>query len=83
MPPKAPLAGADFATTTGPDGIALFETAADLIRLQPGPFDYATDNYTKDTLIYLEQIAYLAKALPSLAPAPVPLPLAGLWAPPA
>jgi hypothetical protein len=64
LAPKAPLAGAsvrpagaDFATTTGPDGVALFETLADLIRLPPGPFDYTTDNYTKDTLIYLEQIA--------------------------
>lgn len=35
-------AGADFAATTGPDGVALFETPADLIRFQPSPFGYTT-----------------------------------------
>ncbi|MGD0205511.1 MAG: alpha-2-macroglobulin family protein, partial [Dehalococcoidia bacterium] len=34
-------------------------------------FDYTTTNYTKDTLIYLEQISFLVKALPNLSSAPV------------
>ncbi len=34
-------------------------------------FDYTTNNYTEDTLIYLEQISYLAEALPNLSAAPV------------
>ena len=46
---KAPLASAsvravdtDFSTTTGPDGVAFFDTPADLVRLQPSPFGYTT-----------------------------------------
>jgi hypothetical protein len=46
---KAPLANAtvsvvgnDFSTTTGSDGVAFFDTPADLINLQPSPFGYST-----------------------------------------
>ncbi|TET95262.1 MAG: hypothetical protein E3J29_07185, partial [Dehalococcoidia bacterium] len=46
---KAPLAsasvrapGTDLSATTGPDGVAFFETPADLVRLQPSPFGYTT-----------------------------------------
>jgi hypothetical protein len=46
---KAPLANAtvrvvgnDFSTTTGSDGVAFFDTPADLIHLQPSPFGYST-----------------------------------------
>jgi hypothetical protein len=34
-------------------------------------FDYTTTNYTQDTLVYLEQISFLLKALPNLSAAPV------------
>jgi hypothetical protein len=34
-------------------------------------FDYTTANYTRDTLIHLEQISFLVKALPNLSAAPV------------
>jgi len=40
-------------------------------RLAPQLFDYTTENYTKDILVELEQISYLAKALPRLSSAPV------------
>jgi len=40
-------------------------------RLAPQLFDYTTANYTKDILVELEQISYLAKALPRLSSAPV------------
>jgi hypothetical protein len=40
-------------------------------RLAPALFDYTTENYTNDILIELEQISYLAKALPRLSSAPV------------
>jgi hypothetical protein len=46
---RAPLANAtvsvvgnNFSTTTGPDGVAFFDTPADLINLQPSPFGYST-----------------------------------------
>jgi len=34
-------------------------------------FDYTTNNYTTDTLIYLEEISFLVEALPNLSAAPV------------
>ncbi len=34
-------------------------------------FNYTTENYTKDILVQLEQISFLAEALPNLSPAPV------------
>ncbi len=37
----------------------------------PALFDYTTNNYTEDILIELEQISYLAQALPRLSPEPV------------
>jgi hypothetical protein len=37
----------------------------------PRLFDYTADNYTTDILVELEQISYLAKALPRLSSAPV------------
>ena len=40
-------------------------------RLAPPLFDYTIENYTKDILVELEQISYLAKALPRLTSAPV------------
>jgi hypothetical protein len=40
-------------------------------ELAPRFFDYTTANYTKDILVELEQISYLAKALPRLSSAPV------------
>ena len=40
-------------------------------KLAPRLFDYTTGNYTKDILVELEQISYLAKALPRLSSAPV------------
>lgn len=39
--------------------------------LAPQLFEYTTENYTKDILVELEQISYLAKALPRLSSAPV------------
>ena len=40
-------------------------------KLAPQLFDYTTENYTTDILVQLEQISYLAKALPRLSSAPV------------
>jgi hypothetical protein len=37
----------------------------------PQLFDYTAENYTEDILVELEQISYLAKALPRLSSAPV------------
>jgi len=37
----------------------------------PQLFDYTAENYTTDILVELEQISYLAKALPRLSSAPV------------
>ena len=55
---KAPLANAtvrlvgnDFSATTGPDGIAFFDTPADLIHLQPSPFGYSTSETVGNLIV--------------------------------